>query len=322
MGLFSKKSESEKPAEGGLLNRWKQKWSAATAGLSRELGDLLLGERAIGPELTEEMEGLLLQADVGIAATQAILDKIAQRIERDRLHDARAVYQALREVLREMLTPLAVPLRIDGTKPFAILAVGVNGAGKTTTVGKLSHRFHGEGRRVLLAAGDTFRAAAGEQLQTWAERTGAELIMQNTGADAAAVAHDAMQAGIARGADVVIVDTAGRLHTQAGLMDELRKIKRVIAKVRSDAPHEVLLVLDGGNGQNAVSQLKHFHEAVGVSGLCVTKLDGTAKGGALLAIAHTAAGVPIRFVGLGEQSDDLRPFFADDFIDALLPPRG
>ncbi len=329
MGIFNKKPEVSTPNQtntaptagsGGLWSRWSQKMSAATQSFSRNVEDLFLGKRALDASLMEELETLLLQADVGVSATQQILERLTQGIERKELANALAVYQALRSILISMLAPLAQPLRFDH-KPLVVMVVGVNGAGKTTSIGKLSHVWQREGKKVLLAAGDTFRAAAGEQLQEWARRSGVTLIQQQTGADAAAVAHDALQAAVARNIDVALIDTAGRLHTQSGLMDELGKIKRVLAKVIPSAPHEVLLVLDGGNGQNALVQLERFHAAVGITGLCITKLDGTAKGGVLVAIAAKTQ-IPIRYIGLGEQIEDLKPFDAAMFVDALLPPRG
>lgn len=306
-------------AKRGLWSRLGDKLGATREHFNRGLEDLFLGKRQLDETLLEELETLLIGADIGLPATAEIIDDIAGRIRRHELADVNAVYGALREHLRELLRPCAQPLSFAGDKPFTILAVGINGAGKTTTLGKLAYRLREAGHAVVVAAGDTFRAAAREQLAQWTEGAGATLIAQTNG-DAAAVAHDALQIALSRKADVLLVDTAGRLHTQTGLMDELKKIKRVIAKQRAGAPHEVLLVLDGGIGQNALTQLAEFDKAVGVTGLCVTKLDGTAKGGVLFAIAKQRA-LPIRFIGVGESAEDLRPFDPDEFVDALLPPR-
>lgn len=282
------------------------------------LGDLLLGGRALDDNLLEELEARLLAADVGVDTTQYLIGDLARRVARHELGDSRAVYRVLRQDILAIVQSCAVPLAIGAQRPFVIMAVGVNGVGKTTTLAKLAHQVKSAGHGVLLAAADTFRAAAIEQLRTWGGRIGVEVIAQHTGADAAAVAHDALNAAVARGSDVLIVDTAGRQHTHAGLMDELKKIKRVLAKSLPGAPHEILLVLDAGTGQNALSQFRHFHEAVGVTGLALTKLDGTAKGGVLIALAR-AARVPIRFIGTGEALEDLQPFSASEFVDAILP---
>ncbi len=269
----------------------------------------------------EDLETALLSADVGVDTTRVLIDDLERRLSRRELADGRAVIAALRTGIRDLLAPCEAPLRIDpAIKPYVILAVGVNGAGKTTTLAKLAAKLKQDGRRVMLAAADTFRAAAIDQLKSWGDRLDIPVIAQHTGADAAAVAHDALAAARTRGADVLIVDTAGRQHTHAGLMDELRKIRRVLDKAMPGAPHEVLMVLDAGTGQNALSQLKHFHEAVNVTGLAVTKLDGTARGGVLLAIAR-AFRLPVRFIGVGESVDDLLPFRAGDFADSLVPDR-
>jgi fused signal recognition particle receptor len=306
----------------GLVARLRDKLGAAPRSLARGLSDLLLGPRALDAELLDELETLLLSADVGVETTRLLIDALTQRIARKELADARAVYEALRQQMLAVVQPATRALVIDrAAKPFVIMAVGVNGVGKTTTIAKLAHRLQGQGLDVLLAAADTFRAAAIEQLKTWGGRLNVPVIAQHSGADAAAVCHDAMAAATARGVDVLIVDTAGRQHTHAGLMDELKKIKRVITKSRAEAPHEVLLVLDASTGQNALSQLKHFNEAVGVTGLALTKLDGTAKGGILLAIARQS-GAAIRFLGVGEGIEDLQDFSAVEFIDALLPAKG
>ncbi|HJV97255.1 MAG TPA: signal recognition particle-docking protein FtsY [Albitalea sp.] len=282
------------------------------------MSDLLLGKRALDETLFEDLEALLLSADVGVETMHYLLRGITEQVSRKELKDTRAVYQALRARILSIMQPCSRPLAIAPARPWVIMVVGVNGVGKTTTIAKLAARLKHAGHQVMLAAADTFRAAAIEQLKTWAGRLDTPVIAQHTGADAAAVVHDALNAAGARGSDVLIVDTAGRQHTQAGLMDELKKIKRVIAKANPAAPHEVLLVLDAGTGQNALSQLAHFGDAVGVTGLALTKLDGTAKGGILIAIARTT-GLPIRYIGVGEGMDDLREFDADEYVDALLP---
>ncbi len=281
------------------------------------LADLLGGRRVIDDDLLDELETRLLMADVGVEATRTIIDRLTQQVSRRELRDTEALLLALREQLSALLAPCAQPLVITGARPFVILMVGVNGVGKTTTIGKLAKYLQGQGHSLLLAAGDTFRAAAVEQLQVWGERNHLPVIAQQHGADSAAVIYDALQAARAREVDVVIADTAGRLHTQAHLMDELRKIKRVIAKTDPDAPHEVLLVVDATTGQNALNQAREFDQAVGLTGIVLTKLDGTAKGGIIFAIAGKL-GVPIRFIGIGESLDDLRPFAAAEFVDALL----
>ena len=306
----------------GLLGRLGSKLGATRQSLTRGLGDLLLGKREIDDELLEDLENLLLSADVGVEVSNAIIETITERLARKQLTDASAVYPVLRDYLLELLRPCAQALRIESrNKPYVIMVVGVNGVGKTTTIGKLGLHLQQQGHKLLLAAGDTFRAAAVEQLQRWGERNGIPVIAQQSGTDAAAVAHDALQAARARASDILIVDTAGRQHTHDDLMQELQKIKRVLQKLEADAPHEVLMVLDAGNGQNALSQLQHFDRAVGVTGLCLTKLDGTAKGGILLAIAKTS-GLPIRYIGVGEGLEDLRPFDAEEFVEALLPEAG
>jgi len=302
----------------GFVGRLKERLNRTRRGLVDGLGGLVLGKKAIDDELLEEIETRLLAADVGIEATRTIIEDLTARVSRKQLNDGEALLAALREDMFSILAPCSMPLRISTNHaPFVILMVGVNGVGKTTTIGKLAKRLQADGLRVMLAAGDTFRAAAVEQLSVWGERNDVPVIAQGRAADPAAVVFDALQAARARRADVLIVDTAGRLHTQTNLMDELKKVKRVMAKVDSDAPHEVLLVLDAGTGQNAIAQALQFHEAVGVTGIVLTKLDGTAKGGVIFAIAKKL-GLPIRYVGLGEGIDELRPFDARDFIDALF----
>jgi fused signal recognition particle receptor len=306
-------------ARPGLFGRLRERLGATRRALAQGLGDLLRGGRKLDDALLEELEAALLSADIGVETTQALLTDLGQRLARHELKDSSAVYEVLRQDLRAIVQPCERPLAVSGPhKPFVVMVVGVNGTGKTTSVAKLANRLKQDGHSVMLAAADTFRAAAVEQLKTWGERAQIPVIAQQTGADAAAVAFDALKAAKARGADVLIVDTAGRQHTHAGLMDELKKIKRVLGKLDASAPHEVLLVLDGGTGQNALSQLAHFRDAVGVTGLVITKLDGTAKGGVLVAIAKKT-GLPIRYIGVGEAIDDLQEFRASEFVDALLP---
>lgn len=274
--------------------------------------------RAIDDSLLEELETQMLQADVGMEATCAVLEQLRERIRQSRLKDAYALRTALADIITGLLTPVEHPLKPETSgSPFVILAVGVNGVGKTTTLGKMAQRFKSQGLKSMLAAGDTFRAAAVEQLQAWGERQGIPVIAPATGGDPAAVAHDAWLAAKARGSDVLMVDTAGRLHTQGNLMQELMKIRRVLAKHDPAAPHECLLVLDAGTGQNALRQIEQFHAAVGVTGLVITKLDGTAKGGIVIAAA-LRFGIPIRFIGLGEQAGDLEEFDARAFANALV----
>jgi fused signal recognition particle receptor len=282
------------------------------------VASLVLGSKAIDAELLEEIETTLLVADVGVEATREIIDDLTARASRKELDNAAALMDALREDMRAILEPVSVPLSIPpDTRPFVILMVGINGAGKTTTIGKLAHRLRQDGLKVMLAAGDTFRAAAVEQLQTWGERNDVPVIAQRPGADAASVIYDALEAARARRIDVLIADTAGRLHTQSNLMEELRKIRRVLGKLDADAPHEVMLVVDAGTGQNALNQARQFHEVIGLSGIAMTKLDGTAKGGIIFAIAKQL-GFPIRFIGVGEGIENLREFNATEFVDALF----
>ncbi len=289
------------------------------SGFARGLGSLFSRNPRLDDDLLDEIETALLTADVGVPATAALIESLRRRMKAREFADAGALLSALRAELIAILAPVAKPLVIDaGIKPFVLLTVGVNGVGKTTTIGKLARRFKDEGRSLMLAAGDTFRAAAVAQLQTWGERNGVPVIAQGQNADAASVAYDALQAAQSRGTQILIADTAGRLHTQQGLMAELGKIKRVLQKLDPAAPHEVLLVIDGTTGQNALSQLRQFHAAVNVTGLVVTKLDGTAKGGVVFALAREF-GIPIRFAGIGERPEDLRVFDAEAFVDALLP---
>jgi len=286
---------------------------------ARSLGGLFSRNPKLDEDLLDDIETALISADVGVPATADLLGKLRKRMNAREFADAKALLTALRIELLAMLAPVSKPLLIDGRhKPFTILTVGVNGVGKTTTIGKLARRFQEDGHSLMLAAGDTFRAAAVEQLKIWGERNNVVVIAQGQNADAASVAFDALQAAKARGFDILIADTAGRLHTQTGLMAELGKIRRVIAKVDESAPQEVLMVIDGTTGQNALNQLRAFHQAVTVTGLVVTKLDGTAKGGVVFALAREFA-IPIRYIGLGEKTEDLRIFDPKAFVDALLP---
>ncbi|MCK9529238.1 MAG: signal recognition particle-docking protein FtsY [Gammaproteobacteria bacterium] len=316
-GKGKKETPDGTTEQNGLFARLKQGLARTREVLNTDIRDLV-GSRKIDDALLEDLETQLLTADVGVDATSELIANITGRVSRKQLADGDALFAALREDMAGLLRPVAQPLEIpDEVRPYVILVVGVNGAGKTTTIGKLAKRLQAQGASVMLAAGDTFRAAAVEQLQVWGERNHIPVIAQHSGADAASVIFDAVNAAKARGIDVVIADTAGRLHTQSNLMEELKKVRRVMGKVEQSAPHEVLLVLDAGIGQNAVNQAEQFHNAVGLTGLVLTKLDGTAKGGIIFAIAKRL-GVPIRFIGVGEGIDDLRVFDADEFVDALL----
>ncbi len=297
---------------------WRRR--LAGSGLARGLAGLFARNPVLDDALLDELETSLISADVGVGASTELVAALRKRVARREFADADALLDALRAELVALLQPVAQPLDVTGHKPFVILTVGVNGVGKTTTIGKLARHFQDEGRSVLLAAGDTFRAAAVEQLRTWGERNGVPVVAQGSGADSASVIFDALQAARARASDVLIADTAGRLHTQSGLMDELAKIRRVLGKLDPSAPHEVLLVIDGTTGQNAISQVRQFQQAIGVTGLVVTKLDGTAKGGVVFALAREF-GLPIRHVGLGEGVRDLREFDPRAFVDGLLPAR-
>ncbi|QNH21829.1 Signal recognition particle receptor FtsY [Xanthomonas sp. GW] len=296
---------------------WRER--LRNSAIARSFGGLFSRNPKLDDDLLDEIETALITADVGVPATTALIENLRKRMKAREFVDAQALLRALRADLIAILQPVAKPLQIDrSAKPFVVLTVGVNGVGKTTTIGKLAKRFKDEGHSLMLAAGDTFRAAAVAQLQAWGDRNGVTVIAQGQNADAASVAFDALQAGKARGTEVLIADTAGRLHTQTGLMNELGKIRRVLGKLDPAAPHEVLMVIDGTTGQNALSQLRQFHAAVGVTGLVVTKLDGTAKGGVVFALAREF-GIPIRFAGIGERPEDLRVFDAEAFVDALLP---
>jgi fused signal recognition particle receptor len=303
----------------GLFARLKQGLSRTREGLTKGLANLFLGRKVIDAELLEDIETLLLTADVGIESTQVLINDLTDRVSRKQLADPEALFQALKQNMINILSPVEKPLVLPPKtgKPFVILMVGINGAGKTTTIGKLAKRFQAEGRSVMLAAGDTFRAAAVEQLKAWGERNQVTVIAQHSRADSASVIYDALQAAIARKVDILIADTAGRLHTQGNLMEELKKVSRVIKKLDETAPHETMLIVDAGTGQNALTQARQFHQAVNLTGITVTKLDGTAKGGIIFAIAKQV-GLPLRFIGVGEQLDDLRSFEAENFVSALL----
>lgn len=309
---------SGQPHKTSLFARLKSGLARTRSGLTEGISNLVLGARQIDDDLLEELETQLLTADVGVEVTQKIIADLTSKVSRKELADGDALITALQESMSAILAPCSKALEIDTSQhPFVILVVGVNGVGKTTTIGKLAKRLQQQGHSVMLAAGDTFRAAAVEQLQTWGERNAISVVAQQTGADSASVIFDALESARARDIDVLIADTAGRLHTQDNLMEELKKIKRVLSKLDAAAPHEILLVVDAGTGQNALSQATQFHAAVGVTGISITKLDGTAKGGIIFAIANKL-GLPIRFIGVGEGIDDLRVFDAEEFARALF----
>ncbi|MGE6302752.1 signal recognition particle-docking protein FtsY, partial [Serratia liquefaciens] len=308
--------EQERPTKEGFFARLKRSLVKTKQNLGSGFVGLFRGKK-IDDELFEELEEQLLIADVGVETTRKIITSLTQHASRKQLKDADALYGKLKEEMSEILAKVDQPLDVGGKNPYVILMVGVNGVGKTTTIGKLARQFQAEGKSVMLAAGDTFRAAAVEQLQVWGERNRIPVVAQHTGADSASVIYDAVQAAKARGIDVLLADTAGRLQNKAHLMEELKKIVRVMKKLDDQAPHEVMLTLDASTGQNAVSQAKLFNEAVGLTGITLTKLDGTAKGGVIFAIADQF-GIPIRYIGVGEGIEDLRPFKADDFIEALF----
>jgi fused signal recognition particle receptor len=309
--------EADQPGVRGFFKRLRAKLNTGPAWLTTDITQLLPG-RKIDADILDDLETRLITADVGMEATSRILDDLRNRVARKELNDVDALLKALHDAMVAILEPVEAPLSVDPRiKPYVILVVGINGAGKTTTIGKLAHRLLSEQRSVMLAAGDTFRAAAREQLEVWAERNQVPLISQQQGAEPAAVIFDALNSARSRGIDVLIADTAGRLHTQTHLMEELKKVKRVLTRLDAGAPHEVLLVLDGTIGQNAVAQAEEFHKNLGVTGLVITKLDGTAKGGVVLAIAQRLK-IPIRFIGVGEQSEDFGVFNAAEFVAALL----
>lgn len=308
--------EQEKPTKEGFFARLKRSLLKTKENLGSGFISLFRGKK-IDDDLFEELEEQLLIADVGVETTRKIIANLTEGASRKQLRDAEALYGLLKDEMGEILAKVDEPLNIEGKMPFVILMVGVNGVGKTTTIGKLARQFEQQGKSVMLAAGDTFRAAAVEQLQVWGQRNNIPVIAQHTGADSASVIFDAIQAAKSRNVDVLIADTAGRLQNKSHLMEELKKIVRVMKKLDEDAPHEIMLTIDASTGQNAISQAKLFHEAVGLTGIALTKLDGTAKGGVIFSVADQF-GIPIRYIGVGERIEDLRPFKADDFIEALF----
>ena len=310
-------TETTPPKKEGLFKRLRSGLSKTGSSITEGMGDLVLGKKKLDEDVLEDLETRLLMADVGMEATTRIIDDLTKRTSRNELDDADAVMQAMYDEMVKILRPVAKPLDVDEISPAVILLVGINGAGKTTTIGKLAKKFQNNGKSVMLAAGDTFRAAAVEQLQVWGERNDIPVIAQGTGADSASVIYDAMESAKAKNIDVLLADTAGRLHTQTNLMEELKKVKRVMQKIDPNAPHEVMLIVDASIGQNALAQAKEFDSALGLTGITVTKLDGTAKGGILFAIAEKV-GIPVRYVGVGESIDDLQEFDAYEFTGALL----
>ena len=312
----STEETQDKPTKKGFFARLKSGLSKTRSQLTGGIADLVLGSKQIDDELLEDIETQLLMADVGVEATRRIIDDLTEKSDRKELKDADALMNRLRELLSDILGPCSEPLEIK-KKPHVILMVGVNGVGKTTTIGKLAKKYQQEGKSVMLAAGDTFRAAAVEQLQVWGERNNIHVTAQHTGADSASVIFDALQSAQRRDIDILIADTAGRLHTKSNLMEELAKVKRVMQKLDPSAPHEVMLVVDAGTGQNALNQAEHFHKSINLTGITITKLDGTAKGGIIFALADKLQ-IPIRYIGVGEGIDDLREFNANDFIEALF----
>jgi len=318
-GLKKKESsENKEQKKTGLFARLKAGLSKTRTNLTEGLETLVKGKKVIDDEMLEEIETLLLTADVGIEATQSIIDDLTQRIKRNQLADSEALFSALHEDMVALLANSNKPLDIPNeVRPYVILMIGINGVGKTTTIGKLASRLQQQGLSVMLAAGDTFRAAAVEQLETWGERNNIPVVAQHGKADSASVIFDAIESAKAKNIDVLIADTAGRLHTQSNLMEELKKIKRVIGKLDETAPHETMLVVDASTGQNALTQAKQFHESIGITGLTISKLDGTAKGGIVFAMARQLE-LPIRFIGVGEGIEDLRVFDSEQFVEALL----
>ena len=313
---FFKKNKSNEPKSEPNKTSLKDRLFKSKKRLGDGLSSLLIGKKKIDDELLEDLEILLISSDIGIQTTDKIIESVRKQASRKELKDSDSIYELIKIELESLLVKDNL-LEPNSDKTYVILVVGINGAGKTTTIGKLAKLFQSEGKSVMLAAGDTFRAAAVEQLQIWGERNNIPVIAQKTGADAASVVYDAYQSAVAKDIDILIADTAGRLHTQDNLMQELEKIKRVLKKHNENAPHETLLVIDGGSGQNAIQQANEFHKSINLSGLAVTKLDGTAKGGVLFAISDSL-NLPIRFIGIGEAIDDLKPFNARDFVDALF----
>ena len=313
---FFKKTQSQDPQEVKNKTSLKERLFKSKKKLGDGLSSLVIGKKKIDEDLLEELEMLLIGSDIGIQTTDKVIEVVRKKASRKELKDEDSLYQLIKEELESLLIKENL-LEPSSNNPFVILVVGINGAGKTTTIGKLAKLFQGEGKSVMLAAGDTFRAAAVEQLQVWGERNDIPVIAQKTGADAASVVYDAYQSAIAKDIDILIADTAGRLHTQDNLMQELEKIKRVLKKHNEDAPHETLLVIDGGSGQNAIQQANEFHKSINLTGLAITKLDGTAKGGVLFSISDSLK-LPIRYIGVGEAIEDLKPFNAKDFVNALF----
>ena len=313
---FFKKTQSQDPQEVKNKTSLKERLFKSKKKLGDGLSSLVIGKKKIDEDLLEELEMLLIGSDIGIQTTDKVIEVVRKKASRKELKDEDSLYQLIKEELESLLIKENL-LEPSSNNPFVILVVGINGAGKTTTIGKLAKLFQGEGKSVMLAAGDTFRAAAVEQLQIWGERNDIPVIAQKTGADAASVVYDAYQSAIAKDIDILIADTAGRLHTQDNLMQELEKIKRVLKKHNEDAPHETLLVIDGGSGQNAIQQANEFHKSINLTGLAITKLDGTAKGGVLFSISDSLQ-LPIRYIGVGEAIEDLKPFNAKDFVNALF----
>ena len=313
---FFKKTQSQDPQEVKNKTSLKERLFKSKKKLGDGLSSIVIGKKKIDEDLLEELEMLLIGSDIGIQTTDKVIEVVRKKASRKELKDEDSLYQLIKEELESLLIKESL-LQPSSNNPFVILVVGINGAGKTTTIGKLAKLFQGEGKSVMLAAGDTFRAAAVEQLQVWGERNDIPVIAQKTGADAASVVYDAYQSAIAKDIDILIADTAGRLHTQDNLMQELEKIKRVLKKHNEDAPHETLLVIDGGSGQNAIQQASEFHKSINLTGLTITKLDGTAKGGVLFSISDSLQ-LPIRYIGVGEAIEDLKPFNAKDFVNALF----
>ena len=313
---FFKKTQSQDPQEVKNKTSLKERLFKSKKKLGDGLSSLVIGKKKIDEDLLEELEMLLIGSDIGIQTTDKVIEVVRKKASRKELKDEDSLYQLIKEELESLLIKENL-LEPSSNNPFVILVVGINGAGKTTTIGKLAKLVQGEGKSVMLAAGDTFRAAAVEQLQVWGERNDIPVIAQKTGADAASVVYDAYQSAIAKDIDILIADTAGRLHTQDNLMQELEKIKRVLKKHNEDAPHETLLVIDGGSGQNAIQQANEFHKSINLTGLAITKLDGTAKGGVLFSISDSLK-LPIRYIGVGEAIEDLKPFNAKDFVNALF----
>lgn len=313
--LKSKSSETPEISKKSWFSRLTDGLTRTRKNFSDGLANLILGKKTIDDELFESLETLLLAADIGTESTELLMKKMMNRVHRKQLSDPQALGTALKEEMVTLLKPYEKPLEIN-QKPFVILMVGINGAGKTTSIAKIAHYYLKQGKSVMLAAGDTFRAAAIDQLQTWGERNNITVIAQQPGADSASVIYDGIQSAIAKNIDILIADTAGRLHTQAHLMNELKKVKRVIQKINPDAPHETMLIVDAGIGQNALNQAKEFNDAIGLNSISVTKLDGTARGGMIFAITQRTQ-LPIRFIGVGEKMEDLKPFEAESFVNAL-----